>query len=401
MGEFILMLLFVCLSLFLLAVLLWFAVSALTLALPGGLCALAAYVLVRSRLITKQHTASVIADTMHPAWNGHQVACSIDDDHLRTRLGIRTRACLVACIPVPGILIAARLLAWNLAQPAQGVFGLSSSMRGAAAVLFAVLSLILTPVAVYKLSFRLFCRTAKRSADLMVASCNELLAASTANTERLDSELRSIAPQLEIEWPYFATAAMFDVVSQDTMNMLTKPSLFQQRVASIIQQAESDKAELDAARCDYAALITTYDRVVESVVAARAQFLFRKLEQIRTGIRLANEGLLPRRQWSTHKEVATGIQTDLEEVFKAAVAFSKGTTSGNASTQPSSASPITLRDAFEVFGLTDASATKQNVKERYRALVLLCHPDRGAGNAASMFKRVREAYEVITTHKKF
>lgn len=373
----------------------WLAGAWLVIGLPGGLCAIGTYLRMRSKLIAEQHSPAVIADTMHPRYFGLEVMCRIDEVTLVRRVGITRRACLVAAASIPGVLLVGCLTGWSAAFPTESMLHFGASDRRVVVAALFVLFILANPVTAFLVSRKRLYRKATNCADELVRQCNGLLNASAATAGRLDRDIHLISSQLKIEWPFSITNEAFGLLQKDPMSFLMKPGSYEEQFAMLVRRAEDEIAALTAAQNEYADVLATYDGVVQVAVSLGAQFLLRKLEQIQECMCFANETLLPRREWAAYREVVSKIRTDLEETRQAAESFAHGSDGESTTTQHAHNSDMTPEAAFELFGLTDVTATAEMVREKFRLLSLVYHPDRGASPDALMFKRICQAHEIL------
>lgn len=215
---------------------------------------------------------------------------------------------------------------------------------------------------------------------------------------RLETSIRSLARELEIDFPANFRPAVQRYATAHTTELLRDVSSLEELVASNMRQAEEDMGHLQTVRDLYLATKNFYTEVSREVNKTGLMPLIKELDYDYRGLTSQNlMFLITERNWSDFQDIVRSIIEDLRRLRDLAA---KCQEEGCESEIDAYANETEEERAYRVLGIPP-TATNDQIKRSYRTLASIWHPDAGAVTDDSRFKEINWGYELLKKSRNF
>lgn len=185
------------------------------------------------------------------------------------------------------------------------------------------------------------------------------------------------------------------------LEALRDPAAIEAQVAQACDRARTDLVELRKFGALYADARRACAEAEVEVRRTGSPLLLARLDEVHVGLQ-SNEllGLVPLRQWKDFGDIARMMIDDLRILHDDARRFTEaGHGKRGANRPPNRDEPRTLDDAYLLLCIP-ATASDEQIKRVYRALVAVWHPDAGATDDRRM-KSLNLAYDMLRKSRGF
>jgi len=342
---------------------------------------------LRQKIIRSIRTPENLAGLVTLTFDGRTLNCSINhsevDKYADSSEPI-SLAVLICVTVTVGILV---YLA-NQTQVFVGHKFLDDRMSETASIVFAVIiSAIIVSYTFAKVkqteTFRVQIR---ENVERLVASANLSLKA-TDDLQSLIQKNASFASKLKIAFPDQHTPAIRSYVERNKATLLIDTSGVNRILNSEISKAKEDHTNLERSARFFDEVMQLYFRTASEVNRAGSTSMIYLLDQLLKGIEGLKE-LVPRREWKKFYDGIEFAKGELSLLCKNAARFAEAPQS-----EPED-QDLESDDPYSVLGVTK-EMTDAQIKQVYRHLCNIYHPDKRLVVDDSKFKDIQEAYEKI------